>query len=181
MKPENRQKFLLIAAACVVGIYLLDTLVVEPLTASWVDRSKAIKKLRDDIENGKKVLARDAITRTKWGDYEKKALPEDPAVAENDLLGAFITWSKDSGVTITSTKPQWKHGATPEYSLLECHVDAEGSLPTITRFLYELEHSPMALRVESVELTSRDTEGGKVGLGLLVTGLRLKPMEEKQR
>jgi hypothetical protein len=180
MKPENRQKFLLIAAACVVGLFLLDSLVIQPLTKSWADRAKQIKNLREAIAKGKGVLAREDITRKSWSEKEKNALPEDPSVAENELLVAFNTWSQASGVTITSTKPQWKHGATPDYSLLECHVDAEGSLATVARFLYELEHSPMALKVESVEFTSRDTGGGKIGLGMLVTGLRLKPMEDKR-
>jgi hypothetical protein len=59
-------------------------------------------------------------------------------------------------------------------------VDATGSLATITRFLYEVERSALPLRVDSIELTSRDEFGQKLTLGLLVSGLRLTPLEGKQ-
>ena len=76
-------------------------------------------------------------------------------------------------------KPQWKRGATDDYSLLECRVDASGSLAALARFVYEVEKSPMALKVEALELSSRDNDGQQLALGLLVSGLRLAPLERK--
>jgi hypothetical protein len=101
-------------------------------------------------------------------------LPTEVSVAEGRLLGAFDGWSRESRVSITSIKPQWKRNED-DYMTLECRVDAAGSLSTITRFLYEVEHDPMALRVDSVELNARDTTGGQLTLGLLVSGLVLTP------
>jgi hypothetical protein len=40
-----------------------------------------------------------------------------------------------------------------------------------------VEKSPLALRVDAVELTSRDDQGQRLTLGLLVSGLRLVPLE----
>ena len=88
-------------------------------------------------------------------------------------------WSLDSRISVSSIKPQWKRGTSEDYSVLECRVDAAGSLGTLTRFLYEVENSPLALKVESVEITSRDNNGQQLALGLLVSGLRLAPMEAK--
>jgi hypothetical protein len=42
-----------------------------------------------------------------------------------------------------------------------------------------VEKSTLALRVDSVELTARDESGNKLTLGLLVSGLRLIPLEGK--
>lgn len=180
MKPEQRQKFLLIAAGCLVGFYLLDLLVVSPLTASWKARSETIAKLRKDIAEGRSIIEREKITRSRWNDMRKNTLAFDVSAAEQELLGAFNNWSQISRVTVTSTKPQWKRGTLSEdSSLLECRVDAVGSLSTVARFLYEVEHSPMALKIESVEFSTRDNDGGQIALGLLVSGLRLKPMEGK--
>jgi hypothetical protein len=180
MKPENRQKFLLIAAACIVGIYLLDLVVIGPLTASWKERSDEIAKLKADIEKGKGVIQNEQSIRRRWNEMRKNTLAFDVSAAEQELLGAFNNWAQNSRVTVTSTKPQWKRGTLSEdYSLLECRVDAMGSMSTVARFLYEVEHSPMALKIESVELSTRDNSGGQIALGLLVSGLRLKPMEGK--
>ncbi len=184
MKPENRQKSLLIAAGCVVGLYLLDTVVVSPLTESWKTRSAEIAKLRKDIEQGREMLKREKDTRDRWNEVRKNSLSFDVSQAQQELIGSFNKWSQDSRVTVTSTKPMWKHGVSErgsgdEYSLLECRVDAAGSMSTLARFLYEVERSPMALKIEGAEFTTRDNNGGQVALGLVVTGLRLKQLEGK--
>ena len=57
----------------------------------------------------------------------------------------------------------------------ECRVDASGTLPALTRFLYEVEQDPLALKVESVEITSRDNNGQQLSLALQVSGLMLEP------
>ena len=93
-------------------------------------------------------------------------------MAEGRLLGAFDGWSRESRVSIMSIKPQWKR-SDDDFMTLECRVDASGTLATITRFLYEIEHNPLALKVESVELNSRDTTGAQLTLGLQVSGLVL--------
>jgi hypothetical protein len=43
-----------------------------------------------------------------------------------------------------------------------------------------VEKSPLALRIDSLELNARDESGGKLSLGLLVSGLRLVPLEGRR-
>jgi hypothetical protein len=95
------------------------------------------------------------------------------------VVSAFDRWGQSSSIEVGSIKPQWKRGANDRYSLLECRVDASGSLANLIRFLYEVEKSPIALRIESLELTSRDDYGQRLTLGLLVSGLRFAPLEGK--
>jgi hypothetical protein len=178
-KIDNRQQMLAIGAIAVVGIFVLDKVVISPLTKSWNARSAAIAQLRKSIDAGRTTLEREQITRKRWGDMRKNTLPSSGSEAEQKVLTEFDKWSRDSRISVTSIKPQWKRGATDDYSVLECRVDAAGSLATLTRFLYEVEHSSLALKVESVELTARDNNGQQLGLGLLVSGLRLAPMEGK--
>ena len=48
------------------------------------------------------------------------------------------------------------------------------------QILYDLEKDPMALKLELVELSSHDTEGQQMLLGLQVSGLILTPTTQKQ-
>ena len=56
---------------------------------------------------------------------------------------------------------------------LECRADASGSLSALTRFLYEIEKDPLALRIDSLEITARDNTGQQLSLNLQVSGLLL--------
>lgn len=177
---SNRQKFLVIGAVAAVALLLGDSVIVTPLTNAWRSRSAEIAKLQKNVVEGRGMIARANSTQARWKEMQEQALPKDPAQAEQDLLSAFDRWGKASNAELGSVKPQWKRGANSKYSLLECRVDASGSLATLTRFLYEVEKSPLALRIDSIELTSRDDFGQKLTLGLLVSGLRLTPLEGKQ-
>lgn len=180
LTPSHRQRLLVIVTIVALLLLVGDRMVFTPLVDAWRNRTKEIANLQKNVIEGRAALARAAHTEARWREMQTQALPKDPAQSEQELISAFDRWGRASNVELGSIKPQWKRGANPRYSLLECRVDASGSLATLTRFLYELEKSPLALRVESVELTARDDFGQKLTLGLLVTGLRLTPLEGRQ-
>lgn len=179
MNLGNRQQLLALAAIGAVAIFAIDKLVVGPLTASWKDRSAAIEQLRKSITQGQMLIGREQATRKHWNEMRKNTIPLNASQAEQQVLRAFDKWSLESRISVSSIKPQWKRGTSDDYSVLECRVDAAGSLSALTRFLYQVEQSPMALKVESVEIASRDNNGQQLALGLLVSGLRLAPLEGK--
>jgi len=59
-------------------------------------------------------------------------------------------------------------------------VDASGDLATLSRFIYDIENDPMALKFESVELSSRDDAGRELTMGIRVSGLVLTPGGQQQ-
>ena len=179
LDPNNRQRLLIILAAVGVALLVGDRLIFTPLTKNWKARSLEIARLKTAVATGRGTLERGNRTQAAWAEMQSQALPKDAAQAEQDLISAFDRWGRSSNIELGSIKPQWKRGANERYSLLECRIDATGSLPTLTRFLYEVEKSPLALRIESVELATRDAQGQKLTLALFVSGLRLTPLEKK--
>jgi hypothetical protein len=58
---------------------------------------------------------------------------------------------------------------------LECRADTFGNLASLTRFLYEIEKDPLALKVDAIEIAARDNEGQQLTLGVQISGLLLNP------
>jgi len=170
--PEKRQKLLLILALTGVGLLAGDRLVVSPLIKSWTARSENIAQLKKDIAKGRQLLERRDAVRSRWQEMKTNALPSEVSAAEGRVLDAFDRWSRAASVNITSVKPQWKQ-SEDGYMTFECHVDAGGSLSTLTRFLHEVDRAPLALRVETVEMAARDNDASQISLGLHVSGLLL--------
>ena len=180
LNVPDRQRTLLLITCVGLGLLILEYWVRVPLTNLWRARSTEIARLEKSVANGKYTQARASQIERRWADMQSNALPRDPAQAEQEVISAFDRWGRANNIELSSIRPQWKRGGTDRYSLLECRVDATGSIPTLTKFMYELERSPLALRVDSIELTSRDDSGQKLTLGLIVSGLRLFPLERKQ-
>lgn len=172
MGIKNRQKLLVIAAVLGVAFLLGDKMVVTPLMASWDARSKQIAELTKQVKQGSLLVSRDAVLRDRWENMRTNMLAADVSFAENEVLTAFERWSKESGISISSIKPQWKQ-AGEDFMTLECRADAFGTIQAVTRFLYEVEKDPLALRVEALEVSARDNDGQQLTVGLQVTGLQL--------
>lgn len=173
MKIKNRQQLLVILAGLTLALLLGDRLVVSPLASSWKARGNRIAQLRKDITQGSLLRDREQIIRNRWESMRTNTLPDNVSLAENEVLQAFEHWSQVSQISIANIKPQWKQ-TDDNYLTLECRADAFGSMDALTRFLYNVERDPLALRVESIEIASRDNDGNQLTLGLQVSGVTLK-------
>jgi hypothetical protein len=172
VKIKNRQQVLAIAAIAGIALLASDRLLIAPLTARWKERATRIADLKKSVTQGARLLEREHIIQARWDSMRTNTLPDNASAAENEMLKAFERWSQDSRISISSIKPQWKR--TGEDSVtLEYRADALGSMPALTRFLYEVEKDPLAIKVEGVEITSRDNDGQQLSLGLQVSGLLL--------
>jgi Tfp pilus assembly protein PilO len=179
MKIKNRQQLLMIAAAAVLALLFVDRVVIARLTDLWKDRSKAIADLREQVTRGKNLIDREQALHADWERMRTNTLPTDESFAEEQVLKALRKWERDGRVTITSISPQAKHDSE-EYATIQCRIEASGTMDSMNHFLYDLEKDPMALKLELVELSSHDTEGQQLLLGLQVSGLILTPKTQKQ-
>ncbi|MFM7556493.1 MAG: hypothetical protein ACKPAH_14515, partial [Verrucomicrobiota bacterium] len=102
------------------------------------------------------------------------ALPAEASEAEQRLLRACDEWARASGAQIVDRMPQWK-GDEPAYQMLRCRLEAAGSLASLTQFLQRMEEGPLAVKLDSLQLLSRDIAGRQLTLGLQVNGLVLNP------
>jgi Tfp pilus assembly protein PilO len=175
---KNRQQFLTILTITAVSLLALDKIVTPPLMKLWNTRSARIKQLRNDVLNGESLQKSKGAIRSRWAQMQASALTNNTTVAEQQLFTGLNHWSQLSGITINTVTPQWKQGSDSTYKTLECRVDASGSIERVSQFLYDLEKDPMALKLQSVELSSRDNTGMQLALGVQISGLVLTPNEK---
>lgn len=170
--PKNRQHQLLLLTIVVVGLFLGDKLVRAPLWNAWKARSERLADLQQKVHKGEMLIQRADSLQTRWAEMRTNSLPAETAAAESLILGAFDRWSRSSGVSVSSIRPQWKR-ADNDYMALECRADIGGNLEEVSRFLYEIERDPIGVKVDSATVATRDTDGAQISLALQVSGLQL--------
>ena len=174
MKIENRQQFLVTLTIGVAALYIGVNFIGEPMVGLWSARLAQIKQLRTKVSEGNLLIKRGADIRSRWSGMSTNALPNNPSLAEQQVLKAFDSWSRDTGAEISSIMPQWKNDST-NYMTLNCRIEASGNLGTLSQFLYNIEKGPAALKLDAVELSARDGTGQQLTLGLQISGLVLIP------
>ena len=179
MKIKDRKQFLTIAAVAVVAIFLADRLILTPLGNAWTERNKRINALRAKVADGKPLITRESALRDRWDQMQTNTFPQNQSLAEQKLLRGFDQWAKDSGIMLTSLNQQWKYDSE-DYRTLLCRVEAAGNLRAVSRFLYEMERSPAALKLDNLEITSHDAEGQELTVSMQVSGLVLGTEEQAQ-
>jgi hypothetical protein len=176
METKNREKMLLILVAVCVALYVVNAVIITPITNSWKARQKNIGELEGRISQGKMTLGSAKSIEDQWNHMKTNTLSTDPSVQEGQLFKAFQNWSTASRVVLISQKPAPKNNdEDPSYAEEEWHADVTGSLDQLVAFLYSVENGPLGLKVDSVELATRDDRGQQLALGLTVSGLILNP------
>lgn len=173
MKVENRQQFLIVLTAVAAALLIGNSLIYEPLAGLWSSRSAQIRELRVKVKDGNGLIKREAGIRSRWSDMSANALPAKTSPAEQQVLAALDNWSRASGAEVTSIMPQWKNDST-NYMTLNCRVEASGTMGALSQFLYNIEKGPMALKLDSVELSAQKSDTGQqLTLNLQISGLAL--------
>jgi Tfp pilus assembly protein PilO len=180
MNLKNRQHLLIVLAVMVVGLFAGDRLLLTPLTASWKARNARITELKAKVAEGNQVLKVERNLVETWERMRTNALPTETSRSEEKVLQAFDRWSRDSRINVLAINPQWKKDSD-HYKSLECRVEASGTLSAISRFLYEVEKDPMPLKIQLLDLASKDNDGQQITLGLQVSALVLTPKQNEVR
>lgn len=171
MKTDNRQKLLIVLTVAAGTLLLGDRLIYSPLVHWWQARDKEISRLTLQVKEGRALVNHERSIRDRWDSMQTNTLPNNPSLAQEKVLKAFQEWAQESGVSLNGITPQWK--GEEEHQTLVCRVDASGTLWMLTRFIYDIEKGPLGLKLESVEINSRDNTGQQLALGLQVSGLVL--------
>lgn len=172
METKNREKILLVATGAVAGLWLLNLLVISPLIDSWHDRSAEIAKLKDNIAKGAALIRRDSVIRDRWDTMRANALANNPTVAQRQLFTAFGHWVNSAGVNAGSFNPQVQESDS-NYTTVDCRSDVSGTLESLRDFLHAMNKDPLANKVDSFEVASKDDNGRQLVLGLSLSGLVL--------
>ena len=173
MKTENRQQFLIVLTAVVVALWLSDLIVFEPLGKLWSSRSAQIKTLSEKVKAGNSLIKSEARLRSHWSDMQTNALAANPSLAGQQVIAAFDNWSRATGTEVTSIMPQWKNDST-NYMTFNCRIEASGTMGALSQFIYDIEKGPMALKLDSVELSAQKSDTSQLlTLGLQISGLAL--------
>lgn len=163
-----------------IGLLGLDRLILSPLMNLWKERAERIEQVESRLANGNALISQERAYRRKWREMQRDSLGAASSEAESKVIKAVDAWADESRLGFTGLKPSWRELDSELGRLLECRASGFGDLRNVARFLYELEADSLPLRIEDLELISRDERGERLNLSVRFTGLQLSEGEETE-
>jgi Tfp pilus assembly protein PilO len=174
METKKREKLLMVGAGAIVLLYIANVAIISPLGTVWAEKSQKITELHEKLEQGNKLIGYGDVVNRQWDKMRTNSLPSNLSLAEAQMLKSFDRWERTAGITRVSIKPQLRT-SDEDYATLEFRVDYTADMDKVNRFLYEVEKDPLGIKIEELELATRDDRGSQVSLALQLSGLVMHP------
>ena len=107
-----------------------------------------------------------------WRTYLHDNLNSINSIAEDAVLRAIENWTDDSGILLTSIKPQWRNH-DDRYQTYDVRLVAEGTMREAVEFVHAIESDELPLKNEQLELASREKTGKLISVSVHFTGLQI--------
>lgn len=168
-----RERMLIISVLVCLGLLVGDQIIIEPLIKTWSAREKKIAELTKNVQYGTQLLNGETRLTARWKSMIKESEAKDPSEVDLALQSAVNNWASTSRLTVQSIKPRW----VPEEESckkLEIRVSAIGTMESVSRFLYEVEVDAQPIKVEDVELSTKDDKSTTLNCDIRLTRLVLE-------
>jgi len=169
MALTSRERYITIAVLVAAGIFALDRLALSPYVARRAELTEQLAIKSQNVADAQALLGREQRLRsilTGMG----PTLRSDASTIEGELLHLLQGWQQKAGLGNASFQ---RVQAMNErgFMHLRFHVAAVGSLPSVAMLLYEVERSPIPLRVDDVQVTPKRESGDELQVQITVSTL----------
>ena len=151
---SQREKLLTILVAAVIGLLTLDRYVISPLWAGALSLADQRQQLLSQLDQARRLIETQPRLEARWRAMVDAGLTDNPAEAESQFLSALRDWSEQAGLALASIKPE---RAKVEKDLGELRFVAvgQGKMRAVARFLWLVESAEMPVRINKLQVASR--------------------------
>ena len=174
MNWSKREKILVAGTLAVLLLLVADYYVLTP----FMERQDLLQAHREqvveDMNHASKLAKERKELAPKWNSLVSNGLKGSPSEAEGQLLHKLSDWARESGLTLSSLKPDLPES---KEQLKEIHVQAQGAGPMegMAKFLWKMQSASFPLKVVEFQLGSRTDGMNDLSVQVKASTLYLAP------
>lgn len=198
---SKRERYMATFVLVAVAVLVLDRYALTPYLARRAQLTAAKLSILGELDGAQILFARKTQLSPKWEEMLNSGLKTDAAAAESAVLNALRDWSQESGLALSTLKPERsiqividaegrQVGALatlkPERSIQRAELSeltfqaaGVGTMSAVSRFLWRVESSPLPVRVNDLQLGARREGTDDLTLQVRVSALCVAPPPAK--
>ena len=171
MALAKRERILVIGVVAVVGLLGLDQYLLTPVLDAQDQLQNEREQVLADMKRSQGVMSDRKQSLERWKTMVRGGMKSDPAEAEGQLLHALRDWAKDSGLVLSSVKPERPESKDPLLREIQVQASANGSLEAMTKFLLKTQTAKFPLKVSEFQMATRNETTNDIALQIKASTL----------
>jgi len=165
MNLRRREKLIALAAAGVVLLWLLDSLVLTPVWQRYRDDRQRALAVQQELFKAEQLLRRADALEAQHRGRMAAGLALPASQAEGKMLEAIERWATGCGLREVSMRPE---RADPENGVqaIRCRVAAEGPMSALVGTCWRMETASIPLRIERLRVSAPDSTADRLSIQL---------------
>jgi hypothetical protein len=176
MTMSKRERYVFVAVAAAVLLFVIDQLVLTP----YLERRQALVELRQarqkQLDEVRHVLGREQRLRRLLVAMSGQ-VRSDPSQAEDQILHLLHDFEGKAGVSKASFQ-RLRSIERYGYTHMTFHVSASGRMQPIAALVYLVETAPVPLRIDEMEVLPKGEGGEDLQVQFTVSTLCRRPGAE---
>jgi len=176
---SKRERTAAIVAITAISALVLDRFLLTPLLDSRTLVHDQLRLLRNnELAPAQTLLDNNDRMTPRWNERVAAGIKSDASAAESQVLNDVQRWAQDSGLTLSSLKPD-RPEQEKQFQKITIRATGSTSMQSIARFLNRIQTSPKPLRISDIQITSHKEGTDDLALHVGVSTLYLVPEVEK--
>jgi len=169
MVLSKRERILVIATIVVLGGGAIYAVVLNPLDRMRQQTTNEKLELETQLAQARNLFDRRKMLERKWKGLLSEGMQND-ADAESRIARALTEWAGQTGLTLSSVKPE---STSTDKGMNEVIfvVAGQGGLDSVASFLYKVETAELPVKVTNMQLGSSSESGDNMSLQLRLSAI----------
>ncbi len=180
MALTKRELNLLIFCMAAIVILLSDKYVISPILAARTATSEQRAEISaQKQENVIIVNTSGPAAQRKWKQMQKDGLVDNSAKAESQVINYLNELSTRHRILLSSIQPN--HGEKKDgIGIIEFIIAGNAQALNCYEFIWNIETTPIPLKIQSLQISSKDTSSGQVSIQLKISSIYSYQVQEKE-
>ncbi len=167
---SKRERYIALATLLVFGVLGLDRLVLTPVRGRRQAMLEQRQQVVAQLERARALFDERHRVTEEWEAMLAAGLAQSSTEVESRLLHAVRDWAEQSGLTLTSVRPERARevGGLQE---LTFHTSGEGGMSAVAGFLWRLETSPFPVRPAELQVAARKEGEDELSVQVRISAL----------
>ncbi|HEV7299350.1 MAG TPA: GspMb/PilO family protein [Tepidisphaeraceae bacterium] len=174
MKLSNREKYVGIGAAVVIGLFALDSVLLSPLLARLNDADQRVALANRELREADQLFQNSLRARRKWKDMAGDTVKTDESAGQSQLLNRVDGWAQDAGLPLSALKTGRGEGEQG-FQRISVQATAAGTMAQVSRFLYSVHTAKVPVRVSELQIASRKEGTDDLALQVSISSIYAPP------